>query len=64
LEEESDLTQKTHWIMKSEEIKQLFEQFENAASELERIECWSAREMQALLGYSKWVKTSSQTGQR
>jgi DNA-damage-inducible protein D len=41
-------------IMKTEEIKQLFEQFESAASEIEGIECWSARDMQALLGYSKW----------
>jgi DNA-damage-inducible protein D len=40
--------------MKTEEIKQLFEQFESAASEIEGIECWSAREMQTLLGYSKW----------
>src|ERR1035437_458212 len=40
--------------MKSEETKQLFEQFEAAASELEGIECWSARELQTLLGYSKW----------
>lgn len=40
--------------MKSEEIKQLFEQFENAASEVENIECWSARDLQQLLGYSKW----------
>jgi len=40
--------------MKSEEIKQLFVQFEAAASELEGIECWSARELQTLLGYSKW----------
>lgn len=40
--------------MKSEEIKQLFTQFESASSELEGIECWSARELQALLGYSKW----------
>lgn len=40
--------------MKTEEIKQLFIQFEAAASELEDIECWSARELQKLLGYSKW----------
>ena len=40
--------------MKTEEIKQLFEQFEAAASELEGVECWSARELQDLLGYSKW----------
>ncbi|MGF1638757.1 MAG: DNA damage-inducible protein D [Cyclobacteriaceae bacterium] len=40
--------------MKSEEIKQLFAQFETAAAELEGVECWSARELQALLGYSKW----------
>ncbi len=40
--------------MKSDEIKDLFAQFEAAASELEGIECWSARELQNLLGYSKW----------
>ena len=40
--------------MKSEEIKNLFFQFEAAASELEGVECWSARELQDLLGYSKW----------
>ncbi len=40
--------------MKSEEIIQLFEKFENAATELENIECWSARDLQQLLGYSKW----------
>jgi DNA-damage-inducible protein D len=40
--------------MKSEEIKQLFAQFESAAAELEGVECWSARELQELLGYSKW----------
>lgn len=40
--------------MKTEEIKQLFEQFENASSTIEEVECWSARELQKLLGYSKW----------
>jgi DNA-damage-inducible protein D len=40
--------------MKSEEIKQLFAQFETAAAELEGVECWSARDLQGLLGYSKW----------
>lgn len=40
--------------MKSEEIKNLFSQFEAAASELEGVECWSARDLQELLGYSKW----------
>lgn len=40
--------------MKSEEVKNLFFQFETAASELEGVECWSARELQDLLGYSKW----------
>ncbi len=40
--------------MKSDEIKNLFFQFEAAASELEGVECWSARELQGLLGYSKW----------
>lgn len=40
--------------MKSEEIKQLFEKFESAANEFDSVECWSARELQELLGYSKW----------
>jgi DNA-damage-inducible protein D len=40
--------------MKAEQIKELFAQFEATASEYEGIECWSARELQHLLGYSKW----------
>ena len=28
--------------------------FEQAAYEVNQIECWSARELQKLLGYSKW----------
>lgn len=40
--------------MKFDDIKQLFAQFEAAASDLDGVECWSAREMQILLGYSKW----------
>jgi DNA-damage-inducible protein D len=44
--------------MKSTEIESLFEQFEHIASEYEGIECWSAREIQNLLGYSKWENFS------
>ena len=44
--------------MKTEEIKSLFEQFEKAAAEVENIECWSARELQPLLGYAKWENFS------
>ncbi|MGX5687881.1 DNA damage-inducible protein D [Arcticibacter tournemirensis] len=40
--------------MKSDEIKQLFDLFESASLETDGIECWSARELQSLLGYSKW----------
>jgi hypothetical protein len=40
--------------MKSEEIKKLFAQFEAAAVEIDGIECWSARELQKLLGYTLW----------
>jgi DNA-damage-inducible protein D len=40
--------------MKTEEIKELFIKFESVSSEVEGIECWSARELQNLLGYSKW----------
>lgn len=40
--------------MKAEEIQALFYKFESAASDYEGIECWSARDLQSLLGYSKW----------
>lgn len=40
--------------MKSEDIKQLFAQFEQASCEVNSIECWSAREICPLLGYSQW----------
>lgn len=40
--------------MKSEEINALFAQFEKVSAEIEGAECWSARELQNLLGYSKW----------
>jgi DNA-damage-inducible protein D len=41
-------------MLKSEEIKKLFEQFEAASAEVEGVECWSARELQPLLGYTLW----------
>jgi len=40
--------------MKKEEILELFTSFESAAAEIEGVECWSARDLQILLGYSKW----------
>ncbi|MBS1531514.1 MAG: DNA damage-inducible protein D [Bacteroidetes bacterium] len=40
--------------MKKEEILELFALFESAAAEIEGVECWSARDLQILLGYSKW----------
>jgi DNA-damage-inducible protein D len=40
--------------MKSEEIKQLVTSFESAMQVIDGVECWSARELQVLLGYSKW----------
>lgn len=40
--------------MKTSEIRNLFEQFEQAAAVVDKVECWSARELQPLLGYSKW----------
>jgi DNA-damage-inducible protein D len=40
--------------MKREEIRQLFEKFEAAAALVEGVECWNARGLQLLLGYSKW----------
>ncbi|GAB4023303.1 MAG: DNA damage-inducible protein D [Bdellovibrio sp.] len=40
--------------MKKELIDQLFKQFEDACYIYEGVECWSARELQEILGYSKW----------
>ena len=40
--------------MKSSEIKNLFQQFEQITSEIESVECWRARELQLLLAYTKW----------
>ena len=40
--------------MKSEEILSLFERFEQAATSINGIECWSARSICPLLGYTDW----------
>ena len=40
--------------MKKELILQLFEKFEAACYLIESTECWSARELQVILGYAKW----------
>jgi len=44
--------------MKELEIKNLLEQFEAVAFDYEGVECWSARELQKLLDYSKWENFS------
>ncbi len=40
--------------MKKELIAELFTQFENACYNYKSIECWSARELQEILGYTQW----------
>ncbi len=40
--------------MKTEEIKALFAKFECIVCEYEGVECWSARELYSMLGYSEW----------
>lgn len=40
--------------MKKELIEALFQKFEEAAYLHGSVECWSARELQVILGYSKW----------
>ena len=42
--------------MKTEEIKELFSRFESIVCDYNGVECWSARELQNLLGYAKWDK--------
>lgn len=40
--------------MDKDKIAELFQVFEEASFVLEDIECWSARELQSILGYSEW----------
>lgn len=40
--------------MKKEVISQLLDRFEKARYELEGTECWSARDLQEILGYAEW----------
>jgi DNA-damage-inducible protein D len=40
--------------MKKELISELFERFELACYIYKDVECWSARELQTILGYSEW----------
>lgn len=40
--------------MKKDLIIELFEKFEAACYLIEDTECWSARELQTILGYAKW----------
>ncbi len=40
--------------MKVEEIQELFQKFESIANEYEGVECWSARELHTVLGYTQW----------
>ncbi len=40
--------------MKKEEILALFKSYEDAVCTIDNTECWSARELQKLLGYSLW----------
>lgn len=40
--------------MEKELITALLTRFENARTELEGTECWSARDLQEILGYAKW----------
>ena len=40
--------------MKKELILELFQKFESICYLYNEVECWSARELQSLLGYSKW----------
>lgn len=40
--------------MKKEYIAELFKKFEDACYDYEGVKCWSARELQTILGYSQW----------
>ncbi len=40
--------------MQTEKIKELLDKFESACYEVAAVECWSARELQEILGYKDW----------
>lgn len=40
--------------MKREFISELFKKFEDACYDFDGVECWSARELQDILGYTQW----------
>jgi DNA-damage-inducible protein D len=40
--------------MKKAMIEELFQQFEQACYDYKGVECWSARELQQILGYTEW----------
>ena len=40
--------------MKKEQVIELFQRFETARYMYETVECWSARELQMILGYTQW----------
>jgi len=42
------------FVLKKELIVELFSRFENACYNYNGIECWSARDLQEILGYTKW----------
>lgn len=44
--------------MKKEVIRKYYSDFQTAAMEIDGVECWSARDLQQLLGYSKWENFS------
>ncbi len=44
--------------MKKEEIQALFQSYEDVVCLIDDTECWSARELQQLLGYSLWQNFS------
>jgi len=48
--------------MKKEEIQALFTSFEDAKCMIDDTECWSARDMQKLLGYSLWQNFTNVVG--
>ena len=48
--------------MKTELVLELLERFEGACYEVEGIECWSARELQRILGYAEWRNFQNAVG--
>jgi DNA-damage-inducible protein D len=47
---------------KKDYVSQLFTRFEEARHDVDGLECWSARDLQEIFGYSEWRNFANAIG--